>query len=257
MNTTILIIPCRNEYARLRPEAFFAALAANPALTFVFVDDASTDRTDESLAFLERSSAAIKALYLPRHLGKAGAVREGVTWALTHTAADFIGFWDADLATPLNELNAFIAALTTNPLCDAAIGSRWPHLGANVTRSSCRRFTGSIMHSLIRHFAHLPVYDTQCGAKLFRRALAARIFTQPFRSRWLFDVELLKRLSKDELCRRVREIPLENWRDVPGSKMKFLDKVRSLADLLRICLAHPPLTANPKILYNTHLEIAL
>lgn len=234
MKTTALVIPCRNEYARLRPEAFFDAIAQNPSLTFIFVDDGSTDRTDETLAFLERASAAIKALYLSRHQGKAEAVRTGVNWALAHTSADFIGFWDADLATPLSELSAFVAALAADASCWAAIGSRWPHLGARVGRSGGRGLAGAVMHTLIRTLARLPVYDTQCGAKLFRRDLAARVFARPFFSRWLFDVELLKRIPLDELRRRVREIPLEVWRDVPGSKLRLTDMIRSLVDLVRI-----------------------
>lgn len=96
------------------------------------------------------------------------------------------------------------------------------------------------MHALIRTLARLPVYDTQCGAKLFRRDLAARVFARPFISRWLFDVELLKRIPLDELRRRVREIPLEVWRDVPGSKLRLTDMIRSLVDLVRIAReAHP------------------
>ncbi len=233
-NTIALVIPCRNEYARLRPEAFFDALTHYPSLTFVFVDDGSDDRTDETLAFLERSSAAIKALYLPRHQGKAQAVRIGVNWALTHTSADFIGFWDADLATPFTELRSFVAALQADSSCYAAIGSRWPHLGAQVVRSGSRGLMGFIMHGLIRFAARLPVYDTQCGAKLFRRGLAARVFARPFHSRWLFDVELLMRLEPEELRRCVREIPLEVWRDVPGSKMRLMEMLRSLVELVRI-----------------------
>ena len=249
-NTIALVIPCRNEYARLRPDAFFAALAANPSLTLVFVDDGSTDRTDETLAFLERAAAAVKALYLPRHQGKAEAVRTGVNWALAHTSAAFVGFWDADLATPLGELAAFSDALASDPRCLAAIGSRWPHLGAHIARSQSRRLSGFVMHALIRALAHLPVYDTQCGAKLFRRSLAERIFARPFRSRWLFDVELLRRVTTDELEHHVREIPLRLWRDVPGSKMRLKDVARSLVDLLRIVREPRHLTALREIVYN-------
>ncbi len=253
MNTTALVVPCRNEYARLQPSAFLAALASDPSLTLVFVDDGSTDRTDETLAFLERMSAAVKAIYLPRHQGKAEAVRAGVNWALAHTSASFVGFWDADLATPLGELPSFTGALVADSGCLAAIGSRWPHLGARIARSGPRRLSGLAMRALIRAFARLPVYDTQCGAKLFRRRLAERIFASPFRSRWLFDVELLRRVTEDELSHHVREVPLGSWRDVPGSKMRLGDAIRSLVDLLRIvCEPRPaPLARGRALLYNT------
>ena len=69
-----------------------------------------SDETAETLAFLERQSPAVQALYLPRNVGKAEAVRAGVQTLLAQTATDWVGFWDADLATPLAELAAFRAA---------------------------------------------------------------------------------------------------------------------------------------------------
>ena len=53
------------------------------------------------------------------------------------------------------------------------------------------------------------------------------MFSQPFGSRWIFDVELLARL----ICLRretiefpaeasIFELPLESWEDVKGSKLK-------------------------------------
>ena len=76
--TLALVVPCKNEYRRLDPSAFLDAIRAFPWLTFLFVDDGSTDETAETLAFLERQSPAVQALYLPRNVGKAEAVRAGV-----------------------------------------------------------------------------------------------------------------------------------------------------------------------------------
>ena len=90
------------------------------------------------------------------------------------------------------------------------------------------------MKVLIRQVLHAPVYDTQCGAKIFRRDLARRIFAVPFRSRWLFDVELLHRIPPRILRHAVLEQPLAVWRDVPGSKVRLTDSVRVFFDLLRI-----------------------
>ena len=114
--TIALVVPCKNEYRRLDPSAFLDAIRAFPWLTFLFVDDGSTDETAETLAFLERQSPAVQALYLPRNVGKAEAVRAGVQALLAQTATDWIGFWDADLATPLAELAAFRAAGVRTPI---------------------------------------------------------------------------------------------------------------------------------------------
>lgn len=232
--TLALVVPCKNEYRRLDPSAFLDAIRAFPCLTFLFVDDGSTDETAETLAFLERQSPAVQALYLPRNVGKAEAVRAGVQTLLVQTATDWIGFWDADLATPLAELAAFRAALERVPDAQAVLGARWPHLGAQIDRTFFRNATGALMKVLIRQVLHAPVYDTQCGAKIFRRDLARRIFAAPFRSRWLFDVELLHRIPPRILRHAVLEQPLAVWRDVPGSKVRLTDSVRVFFDLLRI-----------------------
>lgn len=233
MNSLALVIPCKNEAKRLMAGAFLDALAAYPYLSFLFVDDGSTDDTAEVLAFLERQSPAIHALYLPRNVGKAEAVRTGINWLLQNTDAEAVGFWDADLATPLSEIPSFVRVLTG----EAAIGSRWPHLGAQIDRNVFRHCTGSVMKALIRLVLRLPVYDTQCGAKIFRRPLALRIFLQPFLSRWLFDVELLKRIPRAVLNTNVTEVPLSFWRDVPNSKLGLRDSFRQLYDLARIACA--------------------
>ena len=98
------------------------------------------------------------------------------------------------------------------------------------------------MKVLIRQVLHAPVYDTQCGAKIFRRDLARRIFAAPFRSRWLFDVELLHRIPPRILRHAVLEQPLAVWRDVPGSKVHLTDSVRVFFDLLRIARDGTPAT---------------
>jgi hypothetical protein len=71
----------------------------------------------------------------------------------------------------------------------------------------------------------LPVYDTQCGAKLFRRETVETLFGDPFVTRWLFDVELLDRFllayGQDAALREIFEFPLPEWRDVSGSTLKW------------------------------------
>lgn len=234
MKSVALVIPCKDESRRLDDTAFLDAVRDIPYLTLLFVNDGSTDDTCDRLAFLERQSPSIRALDLTQNVGKAEAVRTGVNWLLRNTSCEAVGFWDADLATPLSELPRFVEALERDVRREAAIGARWPHLGANIDRSVFRHCTGGVMKTLIRLVLHAPVYDTQCGAKLFRRKAAEQVFATPFRTRWLFDVELLRRLGVHQLAETVVELPLSSWSDIGGSKFTFRESLRVFPELLKI-----------------------
>ena len=85
---------------------------------------------------------------------------------------------------------------------------------------------------------NLPIYDTQCGAKLFRaEAWLGEVFAERFLSRWVFDVEILARfarLHRAEIEQLIYEYPLKQWHDVKGSKVKFSDFFRAFVDLAKI-----------------------
>src|SRR5262249_59105570 len=106
------------------------------------------------------------------------------------------------------------------------LGSRVKLLGRTIDRRIGRHYRGRIFATLASLVLDLPVYDTQCGAKLFRTsAILAAALSRPFRSRWSFDVELLQRLVLGFggvpalAVREIVEEPLAVWRDVPGSKL--------------------------------------
>jgi hypothetical protein len=81
----------------------------------------------------------------------------------------------------------------------------------------------------------VAVYDTQCGAKVIDFEIAKLIFSKPFLSKWLFDVELLKRLQKiHNLKEVVKEIPLEKWEEIGNSKIKVTDFFKIPFELLKI-----------------------
>ena len=234
MMPVTLVVPCKDEALRLDRGAFLQAVESIPGLAFLFVDDGSTDSTASVLAHLTKASMSIDALYLPKNVGKAEAVREGIRHLLSIGGTGLVGFWDADLATPLEVVRRFAAAFEDDPNLIMVIGSRWPHLGASVDRSAFRSYTGGVMKFLIRCLLPAPIYDTQCGAKVMTRALAERLFARRFVSRWLFDVELFRRMERREILCGVRELPLDSWRDVAGSKMTFRSAAFSVFDLLRI-----------------------
>jgi dolichyl-phosphate beta-glucosyltransferase len=241
--STIVVVPCFNEARRL-PVAAFAAFARTWSGRLLFVDDGSSDGTANVLADLVASRPEnISAMSLAKNGGKAEAVRQGSLRALSE-GADVIGFWDADLATPLEEIPRFEHALAEQPAIDIVMGSRVRLLGSAVDRRPLRHYLGRGFATAVSFLLAANVYDTQCGAKLFRVTPVIReIFAKPFLSRWVFDVELLARYL-DAQGRAgvdgrhgIREMPLQIWRDVAGSKVRAQDFLRAGLDLARISRA--------------------
>ena len=235
----MIVVPCYNEAGRLDVSRFADYAATASGADLLFVDDGSTDETAKVLAGLvQRAPHRIRALRLAANQGKSGAVRAGVLAAVAAGSA-FVGFWDADLATPLTAIPRFVAALEARPALVGVIGARVKLLGTTIQRSAPRHYLGRVFATAASLALGLAVYDTQCGAKLFRVGpLLSAVFAAPFRSRWAFDVELLARL--EEAARRagappvertVVELALDEWRDVGGSKLHPLGMVKAGLDL--------------------------
>jgi dolichyl-phosphate beta-glucosyltransferase len=243
-----LVVPCYNEAERLDRAAFNAALAANKQLYLLFIDDGSTDGTGTVITGMAEHPRT-EALLLPANVGKAEAVRRGILHALK-TAPDAVGFWDADLATPFAELPHFVEILQARPDIDMVIGSRVKLLGRRISRNPVRHYFGRVTATLVSLVLGLGVYDTQCGAKVFRvwtigGVGADRLFAEAFTSRWAFDVEILARwiggyrgVPRADLEQRVVELPLGTWTDIGGSKIRGSDFLRAPIDLVRIALRY-------------------
>ena len=239
MPSTALVVPCYNEEKRLQAEPFLRAAREDPGLRIIFVDDGSTDHTADVLREIcARAPEQLRRIDLARNAGKPEAVRQGMLLALSLDVSR-VGYWDADLAAPLTELSALGDALE-RPGVELALGSRVRLMGRSIERSLLRHYSGRVFSTLVSGVLRLPVYDTQCGAKLFLRTeRVARVFSQPFLTRWIFDVEILARLAVQSggpaaLLATVVEVPLLRWHDVAGSKLRLGAALGAGLDLLRI-----------------------
>lgn len=239
-DSTWIVVPCYNEETRLDTVAFESAVSRAGSPVFLFVDDGSTDRT---LAVLESMAARVgqrcRVLSLPENRGKAEAVRLGLSAALAE-GAERVGYWDADLATPLDVIDDFGRELDDRPEIEVVIGSRVRLLGRDIHRSAFRHYVGRVYAMMASLTLGLAIYDTQCGAKLFRRTHALeRSLREPFRSPWAFDVELLQRLQagwRQPGDQQILEVPLLRWHDVGESKVSLRAGARAYLFLLGLAL---------------------
>jgi dolichyl-phosphate beta-glucosyltransferase len=240
----MIVVPCYNEELRL-PVAEFQRFLGESQVRFVLVDDGSRDKTWDRLESLRKGREdRVFVLRSPANQGKAEAVRMGLNFALGTLApeqdADYVGYWDADLATPLDAIPQFMEVFAERPDLDMVFGSRVMLLGRYVHRRTSRHYLGRIFATVVSVMLRLPIYDTQCGAKIFRvRPGTGGLIADPFRTRWVFDVEILARyirqLGSPQLAaQRIYEFPLDKWEDVGGSKVKPFDFFVAFRDIIRI-----------------------
>jgi len=229
----VLVVPCYNEEKRLDLAIF--AQYAKEDLQFLFVDDGSADRTFSILQDFAKQNPHVDVLKMPKNGGKARAVRAGMLAAAQRQdlqETDWVGFWDADCATPLEEVSRMLKYVDfyQEPV-QAIWGSRVYRLGSDIQRSALRHYLGRGFATLIAMLLKVESYDSQCGAKLFQKKTVPTAFSEEFLSNWIFDVEVLLRLKNF----RTVEYPVMVWRDVPGSKVKVAKEIgRVFRDILRI-----------------------
>ncbi|MEU6932447.1 glycosyltransferase [Streptomyces sp. NPDC046385] len=245
-----LIIPAFNEQRRL-PSTIAATLrylAGRPwSSSVVVVDNNSVDGTLDALDRFTGPPSGLPTAGMPTaglaptgrdvgfHVigcgeqGKGAAVRRGIETS----SARFIGFADADNATPIDTLDRVVELLRAGH--GAVIASRHaPGAHLEVEQGALRRGGGALFRTLA-HLTLPEIADTQCGFKFFPGPLAREIVRDCRIDGFAFDVELLAHVVK--AGRDVVEVPVE-WTDQDGSTFSARrDGLRSMADLLRISLA--------------------
>ncbi len=233
----VIVVPCFNEASRLDAAEL---LRLAETVDVWLVDDGSTDDTRSvSERIAAASGGRIEARSNARNSGKAETVRTGMLDACRAGAA-VTGFLDADLATPVDGMRSVLAELDRSGAA-AVTAARVALSGRDIQRDAARHYTGRVFSTIASLAIGAPYYDTQCGAKAFRNtpALVAAL-SEPFVSRWAFDVELLGRLIAGAPgvapipAHELVEYPLQTWHDIAGSKLTLAASFTSLLQLFRI-----------------------
>ncbi len=226
-----VVIPAYNEAARIgssleRVRDFFATKRFSTEL--IVVDDGSTD---EMPALLEKVSAGWPGMRVLRNepnRGKGYSVRRGALEA----QGQYVLFTDADLSAPIEEADKLLHTLESSR-ADAAVGSRALNRKLiGVRQPAIREWSGRAFNILVRAVTGLPIRDTQCGLKLFRRKTTRRAFELQRAVGFGFDPELLFLIRQSG--GRIVEVPVR-WNDNRATKVRLLrDSVRMFRELVEL-----------------------
>jgi len=218
-----LVIPAYNEEFRITP--LLEGIVRFDGELIVVCD--GTDRTAEVVEEIaaRRGDLRIRCLRFDHRIGKGGGVLAGLAAART----PLVGYFDADGSTSIGEMLRLFAAVGT---VDGAMGSRWvPGSKLTVRQGMLRRMESRGFNILIRLLFGLRYHDTQCGAKVFRKAALDTVLPAMISRGFEFDVELLWRLRSAGFA--IAEVPIE-WQNKGDSRVRKRDMINMLAGLLAI-----------------------
>ena len=225
-----VVIPAYNEAERIEStlDQLLNYLEKNfPRFEIIVVDDGSSDDTAAKVKRFAETNPHIALISYSPNRGKGLAVRQGMLRA----ANDAVLFTDADLSTPVEEIEMALGELARGfPVVIAS--RRHPDSTIASRQSRVREIIGRIFNALVRLVIGLPYKDTQCGFKCFTRSAAKEVFGRARIDTFSFDVEVL--LIAKTLGYAIKEIPVR-WTNAPGSKVRPLrDALTILSELLTL-----------------------
>jgi dolichyl-phosphate beta-glucosyltransferase len=225
-----MVVPAFNEERRIERTITIIAEYMNRQRSpydIIVSDDGSVDGTGDIVMALQRRPLPIQLVRNPRNEGKGSAVRRGVSVS----SGDLVLVTDADLATPIEELEPLLAQIRAG--ADIAIGSRGMRESRLVRRQPIyREMMGRLFNVLVQLTILPGVFDTQCGFKLFRGPVARRLFEHATIDGFTFDVEILGLAARAEY--RLAEVPVR-WSHVNHSKVSLgRDSVGMFRDMLKV-----------------------
>lgn len=220
-----VVIPAYNEQQRIsktirKIQEFLDS--KNFDYEIIVVDDGSRDNTSTTAQQFKKT----KVIRLGKNQGKGNAVKEGIL----NANKSLVLMTDADLSTPIEELDKLIKEIKNN---DIVIASRnLPESKITVKQPFLRSFLGKIFPLLVKIIVLQDFEDTQCGFKLFKTNTAKEVCAKQTIKRFGFDVELLT-IAKTKGY-EIKEVPV-SWENSDKSKVKvWKDVPKMFASLVKI-----------------------
>lgn len=225
-----IVIPAYNEEKRLLPTlSKICAYLSDQGFPYeiIVVDDGSTDNTLQMVRNFASSDNHIVILANGQNKGKGYSVRKG----MLHAKGEYVFFTDADLSTPIEEIEKCLPYLTNG--YDVVIGSRsMPGSDITIHQPWYREKMGKIFNFMVNVVLLKGIIDTQCGFKGFKKKAVNTIFNRCSIDGFSFDVEALYLSRKFNF--KIREIPIR-WENSTLSKVNPIrHSLQMFKDLFRI-----------------------
>ena len=233
----LLLIPAYNEEARIEPVlrdyARFFKENYHGKFQMVVILNGCKDNTLGVVQRTAKDFFSVSYLDFPEAIGKGGALIEGLKLA---PFADLIGYVDADGATPPR---AFLDLVKKIGAADCVIGSRWlPGAVIHQSQAGNRRFASRVFHFIVQLLFWMNIRDTQCGAKVMKRAVVEKIHPTLRIADMAFDINLLYSMKRAGF--KILEVPTE-WTDQAGSKVVLgRSSLTMFLSVVRVRLIYSP-----------------
>lgn len=235
MPSLSIIIPCHNEEQRLNTSSICSFLHSTENVNIVFVNDGSTDNTQKVLEAIQQNyPSRVDIIHQQKQTGKAEAVRTGLLFSCKENKAGYHGFLDADLAISLDEFFRLFHVLCASRK-KFIFGSRIKKLGSVISRNEWRHFYSRVIATFTGFITQLDIYDTQCSAKIFDTETVLIFTAAPFKTKWLFDLEIASRINNDlGSLQTGMEEPLLSWTEKKGSKLRWYHFYKIAGEIITI-----------------------
>jgi glycosyltransferase involved in cell wall biosynthesis len=193
----------------------------------LFVDDGSCDGTSDIVQSYTLNNPKVVLLNLPNRVGKGGSITEAI---LTQNLKGCVAYMDVDLSADPSELEKLLIHIEDY---DVVVGSRILRDGLRaVERPLYRTFLSNSYSKLFRFLFRIPIYDPQCGFKIFRREITQRLFENIQTMGFAFDTDLIVTAFAQDL--RIKEVPI-NWTHGKFSKISIVREIQAMgSDLFSI-----------------------
>ena len=235
----VLVVPCFNEAGRMPTSYWRELVSLQNEISWVFVNDGSTDGTSERLKEIVSGTDA-RVINSKKNQGKGNAIRTGFQSALDNNGnCEIVGYVDSDGAFSKEDILRLVTLAfsiagseATNPV-DAILSSRVALAGHEIKRKSSRHYIGRIIATFLTNGWEDAPYDTQSGFKLFRNSSSLQsALENRFKTHWFVDIELLTRIGiANRGVLDIWEEPLTSWRDVGGSKLGLRKTPKLLTEI--------------------------